>query len=121
MTDQSNTPNENSNLNQDYDKYREVEEGKAGAILGYIPFLCFIPLVMMRDNKFAVKHGKMGLILFLIEIVAVVFLFPGISDFFWRLILILCAIIAIVGIIHSLQGKEFRLPYVSDLADKFKI
>jgi fumarate reductase subunit D len=104
-----------------YEKYREIEEGKSGAVLGYIPFLCFIPLVMMRDNKFALKHGKQGLLLFLIEIVAVIFLFPGVSEFFWKLILIVCALIAIGGIIQSFQGKYFRLPYFTDFVDKFRL
>ena len=35
-----------------------IEEGKAAAILGYVPFLCFIPLIKMRHNKFAFRHGK---------------------------------------------------------------
>ena len=105
----------------EYEEYREVEEGKSGAVLGYIPFLCFIPLVLMRDNKFAVIHGKQGLLLFLIEILAVIFLFPGISDFFWKLILILCAIVALIGIIHGFQGKEFKIPYVSGFVEKFRV
>ncbi|MBD3169268.1 MAG: hypothetical protein GF307_07275 [candidate division Zixibacteria bacterium] len=121
MAEQNQNPENQENFEQDYEKYREIEEGKSGAILGYIPFLCFIPLVMMRDNKFAVKHGKQGLLLFLIEIVAVIFLFPGISEFFWKLILVVCAIIAIIGIIHGLQGKEFNLPFFSDFVEKFRV
>ena len=41
-----------------------IEEGRAAAILGYVPFLCFIPLIRMRHNKFAYRHGKQGLFLF---------------------------------------------------------
>jgi len=103
----------------EYDELREIEEGKAGAILGYIPFLCFIPLIMMKDNKFAVKHGKQGLLLLLMELLAFIFRFPGLSSFFWRMILILCAIAAFIGILNSLQGKEYRIPYISDITDKF--
>lgn len=114
-------PPETERANSAYEDYREIEEGKSGAVLGYVPFLCFIPLVLMKDNKFAVKHGKQGLLLFLVEILAVVFLFPGISGFFWRMILILCLLTALVGIIHGLQGKDFRIPYFSDFIDQFKI
>ncbi len=98
-----------------------IEEGKAAAILGYIPFLCFVPLIKMRDNPFALKHGKQGLLLFLIEIVAVFFLFDVVSDTFWSLVLIIAAGVAVVGILYSVQGKEFSIPYVGWLADKFKI
>jgi len=98
-----------------------IEEGKAAAILGYIPFLCFVPLIKMRDNPFALKHGKQGLILFLIEVIAVFFLFDIISNTFWSLVLILAACVAVVGILYSVQGKEFSIPYIGRLADKFKI
>ena len=103
------------------DEQALIEEGKAAAILGYIPFLCFVPLLKMRDNPFALKHGKQGLLLFLIEVVAVFFLFEVISDTFWSLVLIIAAGVAVVGILYSVQGKEFSIPYIGWLADKFKI
>ena len=76
-TNQQNVKAPSADKKSEYDELREIEEGKAGAILGYIPFLCFIPLIMMKDNKFAVKHGKQGLLLLLIELLAFVFLFPS--------------------------------------------
>lgn len=99
----------------------EVEEGKTAALLAYFPFLCFVPLIKMRDNKFAVEHGKQGLILFLLEIVAAVFLIPKISDLFWGAIIIFCLIFALAGMLLALQGKKWRIPFIGDLADKIKI
>jgi uncharacterized membrane protein len=98
-----------------------IEEGKAAAILGYIPFLCFVPLIKMRDNPFALRHGKQGLLLFLAELVAVFFLIDLLSEIFWGLVLIVAACVAVVGILYALQGKEFTIPFVGVLADKFKI
>ena len=60
-------------------KKKMIDEGKAAAILGYIPFMCFVPLVKMKDNPFAFRHGKQGLVLFIIEIIAVIFLLPKIN------------------------------------------
>ncbi len=106
----------------DAEKEKEmIEEGKAAAILGYVPFMCFVPLIKMKDNPFAVKHGKQGLILFMIEIVAVIFLLPKISDLFWGMVIVLCLASAIAGIYLSIQGKEWRIPFVGDLADKIKL
>ncbi len=102
-------------------KKRMIEEGKAAAILGYIPFMCFVPLVKMKDNPFALRHGKQGLILFIIEIVAVIFLLPKISDLFWGMVIVLCFACAVAGIIFALQGQEWKIPFVGDLADKLKI
>lgn len=99
----------------------KLEEGKPAAILAYIPFMCFVPLIKMRDNKFAVEHGKQGLILFVIEIVALVFLIPKISDLFWGAIIIFCLIFALAGMLLALQGKKWRIPFIGDLADKIKI
>jgi len=98
-----------------------IEEGKAAAILGYVPFLCFVPLIKMRHNKFAFRHGKQGLVLLLIEILAIFFMFDIISNLFWGIMLILAIGSAIFGILYSLQGKEFTLPFIGQHIDRLKI
>lgn len=100
---------------------QEIEEGKAAAILAYVPFMCFVPLVKMRQNSFALKHGKQGLILFLVEIVALIFLLPKISDLFWGFVIIACLALALAGILYAVQGREWKIPFLGDLADKFRI
>lgn len=98
-----------------------IEEGKAAAILGYIPFMCFVPLVKMRENPFALKHGKQGLILFIIEIIAAIFLLPQINFIFWGLVILLCLAAAAAGIFFALQGQDWKIPFIGDLADKIKL
>jgi uncharacterized membrane protein len=98
-----------------------IQEGKAAAIFGYIPFMCFVPLIKMKDNPFAVKHGKQGLILFFVEIIAIVFLLPRISELFWGMVIVLCLIAALAGILYAIQGREWKIPLVGDLADKIKL
>jgi len=98
-----------------------IQEGKAAAILGYIPFMCFVPLVKMKDNPFAVKHGKQGLILFFLEIIAAVFLLPKISQLFWGMVIILCLVSALAGIMNAVQGKEWKIPFIGELGDKLKL
>lgn len=100
---------------------QEIEEGKGAAILAYVPFMCFVPLVKMRQNQFALKHGKQGLILFLVEIVALIFLLPKISDLFWGFVIIACLALALAGILYAVQGREWKIPFLGDLADKFRI
>ena len=74
----------------------------------------------MKENKEARLHARQGVILFLIELVAVLFLVDGISDFVFKAILIVAIALSIVGIYFALQGKSFRLPIIGDLADKTK-
>jgi len=109
---------ENSNAgNTTYDKDR----GVIAAILAYIPFLCLIPLIQMRDNEQARFHSRQGLLLFLIELLAILFLIPGISRMVWTAVLIVALGAAIAGIIFGIQGKKYRLPIIGDFAEKMKI
>ncbi|MFH2034875.1 MAG: hypothetical protein ABIJ45_00605 [Candidatus Zixiibacteriota bacterium] len=91
------------------------------AILSYIPFLCLIPLIQMRDNPQARFHSKQGLILFLIEIIAALFLIPGVSSLIWKFVIIAALGASLAGIIFGIQGKEYKLPFVGDIADKMKL
>ena len=97
------------------------EEGRMAAVLAYIPFLCFLPLLNMKDNKEARFHARPGVMLFLIEIVGALFLIDGISDFVFKVILIFAFALSVAGIIFAIQGKSYRLPIIGDLADKAKL
>ncbi len=90
-------------------------------VFSYIPFLCLLPILRLSESENLRFHAKQGLVLFLIEIFASVFLIPAISSLVWRAILIVCIGSSIAGILFALQGKRVRLPLIADLADKIKI
>lgn len=96
----------------------QTEEGRMAAIMAYIPILCFVPLLNMKDNKEASFHARQGVILFLIELLAVIFLIDSISDLVFKGILMIALALSIAGIYFALQGKNYRLPIISDLAEK---
>jgi fumarate reductase subunit D len=100
---------------------REIDEGKAAAILAYIPFLCFVPLIKLRENRFAVAHGKQGLVLLFLELVAAILLVPGISALIWKVVLIGCLGVAMAGVWSVLQGGWFKIPFLGDLAERLKL
>ena len=76
----------------------------------------------MRNNDFAVKHGKQGLILLLIEIVAILFLaIPRIGELFWAAVLILCILSAASGIVYVVNGKIWKIPFIGELGEKVKL
>ncbi|RKX29182.1 MAG: hypothetical protein DRP47_02370 [Candidatus Zixiibacteriota bacterium] len=99
----------------------ETEEGRMAAILAYIPFLCFIPLLNMRENKEARFHARQGVMLFLVEFVAALFLIDGIANFVFKVLIVLAAALSVAGIIFAVQGKNYRLPIIGDIADKQKL
>jgi uncharacterized membrane protein len=97
------------------------DEGRLAAIMSYIPFLCFIPLLNMKHNEEARFHARQGVMLFLIELIALLFMVDRISNFVFTAVLIVAVAFSIAGIYFALQGKNYRLPIVGDLADKSKL
>ncbi len=100
-----------------------TEEARLAAIMSYIPFLCFIPLVNInwRENEEARFHARQGIVLFLIELLAVVLLIDDLARFVFKCLLVGAVALSAVGIYFALQGRRYRLPIVSDVADKAKI
>ena len=97
------------------------DEGRMAASMAYIPLLCFVPLLSMKENKEARFHARQGVLLFLIELVAVLFLIDAISDLVFKGILIGAAARSVAGIVFAVQGRNYRLPIIGDLADKAKL
>ncbi len=98
-----------------------TDEGRLAAVMAYIPFLCFIPLMNMKQNKEARFHARQGVMLFLVELIAALFLVDRISNFVFTAVLLVAAAFSVAGIAFALQGKNYRLPIISDLADKSKL
>ena len=99
----------------------QIEEGKVDAVLSYIPFLCFIPLFKSNLNNFAKKHVKQGLLLLIVEIIALFFLIDFVNEIFWTFVLIACCIFALAGISKSLAGKSMKIPFIGNIFEKYNI
>jgi len=97
------------------------DESRMAAVLSYIPILCFVPLLTMKDNREARFHARQGVLLFMLELIAALFLIDGISDFVFKAVLLVAIALSLVGIYFALQGKNYKLPIIGDLADKAKL
>ena len=104
----------------DEQKYsqEEIEEGRSAAILAYIPFLCFVPLLKWKDNRFAYGHARQGLALFIIELLTLILLIPGLAVLLVKVALTVAIVLALIGIAFVLQDKEWKIPYLGDWIDK---
>ena len=101
------------------EREKEIREGKFFAVIAYIGFLCIVSLVLKKENKFALHHGKIGLVLFVFEVVA--FLLTIIPVFGWLIKLfgtIIFVLLSLLGIFQALLGNDARIPVISDIADK---
>ena len=96
------------------------DDRRMASIMAYIPFLCFVPLISMSDNKDVRFHARQGVFLFIIELIAVFFLIDKVSDLFFKAILIFAISLSVAGLIFAIQGKVQKLPIVGDLIDKSK-
>lgn len=107
------------------DKHNILEEindtEKLLAVLSYIPFLCFIPLFKNNIGKFARKHLKQGLILLILEIIALFFLVDIFSKIFWSIVLIICFAIACIGMLTAFSGNDFKVPAIGNFFEKYEI
>jgi len=105
--------------NQKNDQHSRKD--RIDAVLSYIPFLCFISLFKPDLDDFAKRHAKQGLLLLIIEIIALLFLVDLINDIFWTIILIACLIFAMVGVLKAMAGKEMKIPFIGNIFEKYDI
>ena len=96
----------------------DVEANKTVAALSYISILFIVPLLGKKDSKFAQFHAKQGLVMFIVELIAMlVFWIPVIG---W-LIGLAALVLAIAAILKTLQGEWWQIPYIYDWSKKFNL
>lgn len=105
---------------------KDINDNKALAALSYVFILCFVPLLMARESKFAQYHAKQGLVLFIVE--AIIMVVSNILIFIpvlgWLAIMIaylLVLVLSIMGILKALEGSFWEMPVLGEYAKKLKI
>lgn len=101
---------------------KEIKEGKIFAVIAYWLILCILPLILKKDNKFAVHHGKQGLVLFIFLVAGFIFsIIPFLGQLVYRFVLFIYLLLLLWGTIQALMGNYSRIPVVSDIADKISL
>lgn len=101
---------------------KELQEGKIFAVIGYVGILCLVPLLLKRDNKFALFHGKQALVLLIGEVgVAIINIVPILGQLIWILGVLVFGILSLAGIVQSLMGNYWKMPVIGDIAEKISI
>ena len=100
----------------------QVQEGKYFALIGYISFLCLVPLIMKRDNSFALFHGKQGLVLFIFEAgVCILKIIPVLGEFIFPIAFVVLGVLSLVGILKVLMNEYWEMPVIHELAQKISL
>ncbi|MCX7785812.1 MAG: hypothetical protein N2201_06280 [candidate division WOR-3 bacterium] len=124
---------------------RPLPSTRVLSALGYLPFFCFLPLYLCRDDEFAQQHAKQSLVLLIIYIILWIgiwlinvifrgilghiliigFLFNAIGWLVYHIIGTILSfaylILIIVGIIAAGLGNQWEIPVISTYAKHLKI
>lgn len=97
-------------------------------VLSYFGIFALIPLLMKKEDREIQWHAKNGLML-TVAFIVVAIVWGVVNNFLpatlgCALFFVSCAIgigwlvLSIMGIMKALKGERFRIPMVSDFADK---
>ena len=100
-------------------KDAEFRDAQFFAAIGYMSFLCFVPLTLKKENKFALFHGKQALVLFILELAAAILkVVPVFGDLVFTLSFVVLGILSLVGIVKVLMGERWEIPVVHEIAGR---
>ncbi len=90
------------------------------AILCYLGILVVIPLLTAKDDPFVKFHIKQGLVLLIASVINIfISMVPFIGWVVGFVIWIIILVLAIMGILNVLGGKQKPLPVIGQFAKKF--
>ena len=101
---------------------KEIQEGKLFAVISYMIFLCIVTLALKKENKFALFHGKQGLVILILWVAAAILKsIPLFGALIWLIALVALGITSLMGIVQALMGNLWKIPVISEIAEKIKI
>src|SRR3990167_5938968 len=110
-------PNANPEVSKTQDT--DIADGKFFAAIGYIAILCFVPLFLKRDNKFAQFHGRQGLVLFILELAAAMLVVvPVVGEVIFRLAWFVFSVFSLAGIVKVLMNEYWEMPVIHQISSK---
>jgi len=100
----------------------EIKDGAPFAALSYVFFLWILTFIWKKDNRFSHFHARQGIALFVGEFAfGVLSLIPWVGKAFYIVGLIMFLFLSLYGIYYSLTGKMARIPFISNVSDRFVV
>lgn len=90
------------------------------AVLSYIGPLVIVAYLMSKGDEFVKFHTKQGMVVFGIEVLAMIF--SPMMYSFWMILNIVnlaTLVLSVIGIVNVIQGNKKELPIVGSLAKNF--
>ena len=97
----------------------DIKESWLYAMLSYVSVLVLVPLVTRKDDPFVNYHIRQGLVILAGTIISLIVTiwFPRLGSILFLLFLV----VSVVGIVTTLQGRQWRIPGVGHIAERFKV
>ncbi|MEI8393159.1 MAG: hypothetical protein WCF85_00385 [Rhodospirillaceae bacterium] len=89
------------------------------AALSYLGILCFVPLLLCRNDEFVQFHARQGLVLWMWGVAAIFALsLPGIGKWFFSSSGMIIMAFSALGLISVVLRRAWRLPIIGVMADR---
>jgi uncharacterized membrane protein len=93
----------------------DIEENRIYAVIAYFWLLFLVPLLVRRESPYAQFHATQGLILAVAWFIAsILHIIPVIG----QVAALALFIINVMAVIKAWNGEAWRLPYLSDWAER---
>ena len=99
---------------------QQIVEGKVWAVLAYLSIFCILPLIFQKNNSYVLFHGRQGIVLFVAE-ATIFILHILLGTWILRLGMFLCGVCSLIGIMGTLKGQHYKIPFIADIAEKISL
>lgn len=97
------------------------DQDKIMLVFAYLGLLALIPLLTVKDSPFVRWHASNGLTLDIVAFAALIVInfFPVIGQVLGCFGLLGLIAVTVLAINKALRGERWRIPFISDIAEKF--
>ena len=87
------------------------------AALSYLGILCFVPLVVNKDDEYVLFHSRQGLVLWMWSVLSLLALhLPVIGKWFFGFSSMAIVILSVAGLASVAFRRAWRVPLISSIA-----
>src|SRR3989339_1532109 len=101
---------------------RDIEDNKIIASLSYIFILCLVPLLLQKKSVYAQFHARQGLTItvawFALWVFGIIPILGWIVAFFGNILLL---VVSIAGVIKTLSGEAWEIPFIYEWSKKWNL
>lgn len=101
---------------------QDIEDNKTVASLSYIFILCLVPLILKQGSPYAQFHARQGLTItvawFVFWVIGIIPLLGWLIGFFGTVALL---VVSIMGIIKTLNGEAWQIPFIYEYSKKWNL